>query len=91
MNDASRPRLAPKTRLRYDRQRDAFVLLWPERGLWLNRSAGEILERCRGHETLSSIVTALSGQYPYTRRQLIEEDVRGLVRDLSRRGLLTVE
>ena len=33
MNEASCPTLQPKTRLRYDRQRDAFVLLWPERGL----------------------------------------------------------
>ena len=91
MNDASRPRLASKARLRYDRQRAAFVLLWPERGLWLNRSAGEILERCLGHETLSSIVTALSGRYPHARRQLIEEDVHQLIVDLSRRGLLTLE
>ena len=43
MNDASRPTLTPKARLRYDRQRDAFFLLWPERGLLLNRSASEIL------------------------------------------------
>ena len=43
MNDASRPTLTPKARLRYDRHRDAFFLLWPERGLLLNRSASEIL------------------------------------------------
>ena len=91
MNDASRPTLLPKTRLRYDRQRDAFVLLWPERGLALNRSAGEILERCRGQETLSSIVTALSRRYPHTRRQQIEEDVHRLIVDLSRRGLLILD
>jgi coenzyme PQQ biosynthesis protein PqqD len=91
MNDASRPTLVPKARLRYDRQRDAFVLLWPERGLLLNRSASEILQRCRGHQSLSSIVNALSWQYPDTRRHTIEEDVHGLIRDLSRRGLLTLE
>ena len=91
MNDASRPTLASKTRLRYDRQRDAFLLLWPERGLWLNRSAGEILQLCRGEETLSSIVRMLSGRYPHTRGQHIEEDVHRLIRDLSSRGLLTLE
>jgi coenzyme PQQ biosynthesis protein PqqD len=67
------------------------VLLWPERGLVLNRSAGEILERCRGHETLSHIVTALSDQYPHTHRHLIEADVRRLIGDLSSRGLLILE
>ena len=91
MNAANRPTLRPKTRLRYDRQRHAFVLLWPERGLVLNRSAGKILERCRGHETLSSIVTSLSREYPHTPRHTIEEDVRRLIHDLSRRGLLTLE
>ena len=48
MNDASRPTLTPKARLRYDRQRDAFFLLWPERGLLLNRSASEILAALSG-------------------------------------------
>jgi coenzyme PQQ biosynthesis protein PqqD len=91
MNEASCPALPPKTRLRYDRQRDAFFLLWPERGLLLNRSAGEILEHCRGEETLSSIVNALSGQYPHTSRQRIEADVHRLIGDLFRRGLLILE
>jgi pyrroloquinoline quinone biosynthesis protein D len=91
MNNASRPRLPPKTRFRYDRHRDAFVLLWPERGLWLNRSAGEILKRCRGNETLSSIMNDLSRQYPHTSRQVIEEDVHRLIDDLSRRGLLIAD
>jgi pyrroloquinoline quinone biosynthesis protein D len=91
MNDMSRPTLTPKTRLRYDRQRGAFFLLWPERGLLLNRSASEILKRCRGDLTLSNIVNALSRQYPDMRRHMIEEDVRRLIRDLSRRGLLTLE
>ena len=91
MNDASRPTLPPRTRLRYDRQREAFVLLWPERGLVLNRSAGDILTRCDGHQTLSRIVDTLAGQYLHTDRQRIKQDVHGLVRDLSRRGLLTLE
>lgn len=91
MNDASRPTLRPKTRLRYDRQREAFMLLWPERGLVLNRSAGAILERCRGHETLSSIVTALANEHPHIPHHVIEADVHRLIRDLSGRGLLTLE
>jgi pyrroloquinoline quinone biosynthesis protein D len=91
MNEASRPRLAAKARLRYDRQRDTLVLLWPERGLVLNQSAGDVLRRCHGQETLSSIVNALSSQHPETHRRVIEQDVYGLIRELSRRGLLTLE
>jgi len=91
MNDASRPTLRSKTRLRYDRHREAFCLLWPERGLLLNASAGVILQRCRGQETVSSIVNTLSAQYPDTERQRIEDDVHRLIGELSRRGLLTLE
>ena len=91
MNGVSRPTLAAKVRLRYDRQRDACFLLWPERGLLLNRSASEILQRCRGRHTLTSIVNALARQYPETPRQMIEHDVHRLIGDLSRRGLLTLE
>jgi pyrroloquinoline quinone biosynthesis protein D len=91
MSDARRPTLASKARLRYDRQRGAFVLLWPERGLVLNRSAGEILERCRGRKSVSGIVDDLSRQYPETRPLVIEEDVHRLIGALSRRGLLTLE
>jgi pyrroloquinoline quinone biosynthesis protein D len=91
MNEASCPTLLPKTRLRYNRQRDACVLLWPERGLVLNRSAGDILKLCGGQHTLSSIVNALAAQYPHTKRDLIREDVHRLIRDLHSRGLLTLE
>ena len=91
MNEASCPTLLPKTRLRYNRQRDACVLLWPERGLLLNRSAGDTLKLCDGHHTLSSIVNAVSDQYPRTKRDLIQEDVHRLIRDLHSRGLLTLE
>jgi coenzyme PQQ biosynthesis protein PqqD len=91
MNDASRPTLAAKVRLRYDRQRDAFVLLWPERGLILNRSASDILQRCCGRQTLSHIMDDLSRQYPQTPRHVLEEDVHRVIRDLSGRGLLTCE
>ena len=91
MNEASCPTLLPKTRLRYNRQRDACVLLWPERGLLLNRSAGDILNLCRGHHTLSSIVNALSDQYRHTKRNLIQADVHRLILDLHSRGLLTLE
>jgi pyrroloquinoline quinone biosynthesis protein D len=91
MNDASRPTLAAKARLRYDRQRDALFLLWPERGLLLNRLASDILKLCQGDESLSGIVNTLSQQYPDTPRHVIEEDVHRLIGDLSRRGLLTLE
>jgi coenzyme PQQ biosynthesis protein PqqD len=57
----------------------------------LNASAGVILQRCRGQETVSSIVNTLSAQYPDTERQRIEDDVHRLIGELSRRGLLTLE
>jgi len=43
-----RPRLAPGVRLHFDKTRDAWVLLGPERVIETEGPAGEILRRCDG-------------------------------------------
>jgi coenzyme PQQ biosynthesis protein PqqD len=49
------PRLAPSVKLRYDQVRNRWVLLGPERGWVLNRSAVEILRRFAPGRTLEQI------------------------------------
>jgi Coenzyme PQQ synthesis protein D (PqqD). len=44
----SRPRLASKARLRFDRKSSRYMLLYPERGLVLNPTAADVLQRCDG-------------------------------------------
>jgi pyrroloquinoline quinone biosynthesis protein D len=55
----SKPRLAARARLRWDRIDGRYLLLYPERGLALNESAAAILQLCDGSRTIDDIVTEL--------------------------------
>jgi len=84
----ARPRLAAKTRLRYDRRSERYILLYPERGLVLNPTAAAIATLCTGERTLDGIVDALTEKYAGRARGLIEQDVRAFLATLQDRGLL---
>ena len=59
----TRFRLAAKARLRFDRKSSRYMLLYPERGLVLNPTAADVLQRCDGERTVGSIVAELARQY----------------------------
>ncbi|HJT21408.1 MAG TPA: PqqD family peptide modification chaperone [Nitrospira sp.] len=64
------------------------MLLTPERGLLLNRSAGEILELCTGGHTVGMIVERLAQRHMESGRDTIVADVFSLLATLSARGLI---
>jgi pyrroloquinoline quinone biosynthesis protein D len=90
LTELSRPRLAGKARLRVDRRDGRLWLLYPERGLLLNGSAGEILRLCTGGLTVAAIVDRLAGRYEPSRRDAIHADVLRLLNRLSDRGLIEI-
>src|SRR5256886_14851966 len=55
----SRPRLASKVRLRFDRKGERYMLLYPEKGLVLNPTAAAIVRLCTGEHTVGAIVERL--------------------------------
>ena len=60
----ARPTLAPKVRLRWDRQgRRATCCSIPERGLVLNATGADIVQLCTGEHTVGGIVEQLAGKY----------------------------
>ena len=59
----ARPTLAPKVRLRWDRQASRYMLLYPERGLVLNATGADIVQLCTGEHTVGGIVEQLAGKY----------------------------
>ncbi|RFS81774.1 pyrroloquinoline quinone biosynthesis peptide chaperone PqqD [Actinomadura spongiicola] len=64
-SDASwRPALDRSVMLRYDRVRDADLLLMPERAVRLSGTGGRILRLCDGSRTVADIVTELGRSYP---------------------------
>jgi pyrroloquinoline quinone biosynthesis protein D len=85
-----RPKLAKKARLKWDAHEKKFMLLYPERGLLLNESAGEIVKLCDGTRSISQIVDALENK---ANRDVvapgqIERDVNDLLEKLRERRLL---
>ncbi len=89
IDQASRPRIAAKARLRFDRRTDGYLLVAPERGLVLNRSASEILRLCTGDHTVAAIVAQLAAAHADAASR-IEADVVALLRTLVARGLVEI-
>jgi pyrroloquinoline quinone biosynthesis protein D len=84
----SRPKLAGKVRLRFDRHEQRFLLLYPERGLLLNGTASEILQLCTGQFTIETIVTMLSSRHTASSPEVISSHVLCLLSQLQSRGLI---
>jgi pyrroloquinoline quinone biosynthesis protein D len=83
-----RPRLAPGVRLHFDKTRDAWVLLGPERVIELEGPANEILRRCDGTRTVRQIVDELALLYAADRSE-IDGDVTDMLAELAMKRMLT--
>ena len=84
----SRPKLAAKARLRYDRHSDRHMLLYPEKGLALNPTGTEIVKLCTGERTVGDIIANLSARYDGSSAEKLEQEVLGFLEALRTRGLL---
>ena len=85
---SSRPRLAAKARLRFDRKSSRYMLLYPERGLVLNSTAADVLQRCTGERTVSSIVDELARKYGDQAPAAVEREVMDFLQTMADRGLV---
>jgi pyrroloquinoline quinone biosynthesis protein D len=81
ISEASTPRLPTGVRLHFDKRRDQWVLLAPERLFVLDAIAHEIVKRCDGAAPVSAIVDDLAEAYSAP-RDLILKDVSALLQDL---------
>lgn len=82
-----RPRLAPGVRLHFDKAREAWVLLGPERVVEAEGPAPEILRRCDGTHTVDGIIDELAVIYAANRSE-IEGDVREMLADMVQKRLV---
>jgi len=83
----TRPRIAAKARLRYDRKTGRTMLLYPEKGLVLNPTAADIAKLCTGDHSVGAIVDQLASKYG-KEATVIEREVMGFLSALAERGLL---
>jgi pyrroloquinoline quinone biosynthesis protein D len=87
MEEDAMPRLAPGVRLKFDQARECWVVLAPERVVMPDETALEILRRCDGGTRLGAIIDALAAEYEAP-RETIAADVRELMGELTRNGIL---
>jgi pyrroloquinoline quinone biosynthesis protein D len=87
MSVESRPRLAAKVRLRYDRKAERYMLLYPERGLVLNGTAADVAQLCTGEHTVRAIVAQLAVKYGQA-TDVVEREVLGFLTAMADRGLV---
>ena len=82
-----RPRLAPGVRLHFDKTRDAWVLLGPERVIETEGPANDILRRCDGTRTVGQIVDELAALYTAEPSE-IARDVEDMLAELTAKRML---
>jgi len=86
--DMARPQLSPKVRLRFDRRTGRYLLLYPETGLELSRTATEIARLCTGERTVDEIAQYLAQIHAEISPVEITRDVLDFLKTLAGRGLL---
>ena len=89
VHDDAVPALARGVKLRFDKARDVWVLLAPEKVLMPDQVAVEILKRCDGKASLAQIVDDLVAAFSADRDQVVA-DVRSFLQDLADKGLLAL-
>ena len=82
------PRLPPGVKLKFDKQRDNWVVLAPERLFVPDPIALEIIKRCDGEASVAAIVDDLAQTFSAD-RAVIERDVSALLQDLADKGVMT--
>ncbi len=87
LDEASRPVLPRYARLHFDKARDRWVLLVPERVMVPDETAVEILQLCDGDRSLGQIIDMLAEKY-VAEREAIASDVIAMLQDLAGKGFL---
>ncbi len=82
------PRLPPGVKLRFDKRRDTWMVLAPERLFVPDPIALEVIKRCDGAASVSAIVDDLAKTFDAD-RAVIEKDVNALLQDLADKGVMT--
>ncbi|HEX6111010.1 MAG TPA: pyrroloquinoline quinone biosynthesis peptide chaperone PqqD [Geminicoccaceae bacterium] len=89
VHDDAVPSLARGVKLRFDKARDAWVLLAPEKVLMPDQIAIEILKRCDGKASVTEIVDNLTVTFSADRDQ-VAGDVGAFLQDLADKGMLAL-
>ena len=81
------PRLPRHVKFRFDETRDAWVILGPERVLFPDQIAIEILKRCDGEASVEGIAGDLAEGFGASVEE-VQIDIIEFLRDLAEKGLI---
>lgn len=87
ISETSVPGLPAGVKLRFDKQREQWVILAPERLFVLDTIALEIVKRCDGKASVAEIVNDLAETFEAP-RDVILKDVGALLQDLADKRIL---
>ena len=88
VSEASRPKLPRHAKLKFDKTRQVWVILAPERVLAPDEIAVEVLQLCDGVCSVADMVDQLAAKYT-AERDAIATDVVAMLQDLADKGFLT--
>ncbi len=89
VGEASVPRLARGTRLQFDKHRDQWIVQAPERLFVLDPIALEIVQRCDGIASVTTIVDELAAKYNAP-REVILRDVNNVLQDFADKRVMSL-
>ncbi len=81
------PTLPRHIRLQWDKRRECWVLQAPERVIFPDEIATEVLQHCDGAATLAAIAATLAEKYDGPAAE-IEADVTELLQELADKGFV---
>ncbi len=87
VSQASVPRLPRGVRLKFDKPRDQWVVLAPERLFELDAIALAIIRGCDGKSSVAGIVDGLAAAYEAPREAILR-DVIHLLQDFADKGVI---
>jgi pyrroloquinoline quinone biosynthesis protein D len=87
-DDAWRPRLASRARLKFDPIANQEMLLFPEAALALNETGAAIVRLCDGARSINEIVDQLSKKYDKADRHALKREVMDFLATIRARGLI---
>ena len=87
--ETATPVFARGVRLRFDKTRDAWIVLGPERLFLPDEHAIEVLKLVDGARTLGAIIDDLAARFAAPRQE-IAEDVTAMLTDFADKGAVTL-
>lgn len=81
-------KLPRHAKLRFDKARDKWIILAPERVFELDEIAHEVISRCDGDRTVGDVVNDLCKKFDQVDREVIMKDVVAMLQSLADKGFV---